>query len=105
MNRMLLATLLFGLTSGIAIADGFYQPIPYYNNDPFTFCTQGVPEDCWLPLNKELGTFTVTNPYCFNEASAALFATVCPKAFPLGGVPVKPPVKPAPTRDEANMDL
>lgn len=85
MNKLLLGTLLFGLTSGIAVADGFYTPIPYYNNNPFLFCTMGVPTDCWAPISKELGTFTVTNIYCYNPVSSALFAEVCPKAFPMGG--------------------
>jgi hypothetical protein len=85
MKKLLLGTLLFALTSGIAVADAFYTYIPYYNNDPFTFCTVGVPEDCWAPISKELGTFTVTNYYCYNAASSLLFAEVCPKAFPMDG--------------------
>jgi hypothetical protein len=100
MNKLLSATLLFGLTTGVAVADGFYLYIPYYNNDPFTFCTVGVPEDCWLPISKELGTFTVTNPKSFNSYSAGLFATVCPKAFPMGGS--APKVSSA-KRDDENM--
>lgn len=90
MKKLLLATLLFGLTTGVAAAEGyFYTFIPYYNNDPFTFCTYGVPEDCWLPLSKELGTYTVVYPYCFKPASALLFAEVCPHAFPMGASSAK----------------
>lgn len=63
-----------------------YETIPYYNNDPFTFCTLGVPQHCWMPISKELGTYAVTNQYCFNPHSAQIFARVCPKAFqPAGG--------------------
>lgn len=101
MKKLILATLLFGLTSGIAIADGFYEYIPYYNNDPFTFCTYGVPEDCWLPISKELGTYTVVHPYCFNSVSALMFARVCPKAFPMGGSSAK--VSSSSKRDNADL--
>lgn len=75
--------LLAGLfaTSTTALAQGFYEFIPYYNNDPFTFCTKGVLADCWAPVNPATGTYTITDQHCFNEASAALFARVCPHAF------------------------
>lgn len=85
MKKLLWTALLFCMTSGIAWADGYYEYIPYYNNDPFTFCTRGVPQDCWAPVSKELGIYTVTNQYCFNAYSANMFARVCPKAFPMGG--------------------
>lgn len=83
-----------------AQSDGYYEFIPYYNNDPFTFCTVGVPQDCWAPISKELGTYTVTNQYCFNPVSAQLFARVCPKAFPLaggalGGLSMRGPLDPS----------
>ncbi len=63
---------------------GFYTPIPYYGNNPFLFCTLGVPTDCWAPINPATGTFTVINPYCYNPVSSALYAQVCPQAFPKG---------------------
>lgn len=80
---LLLAAMLFTATSASA-QSGYYELIPYYNNDPFTFCTLGVPWDCWAPISPQLGTFTVTNPYCFNPTSAQQFARVCPKAFQQG---------------------
>jgi len=40
---LLLAALLFTGTSANAQSAGYYEFIPYYNNDPFTFCTLGVP--------------------------------------------------------------
>lgn len=83
-KSLLLAAMLFTVTSVNAQSGGYYEFIPYYNNDPFTFCTLGVPWDCWAPINPQLGTFTVTNPYCFNPTSAQQFARVCPKAFPQG---------------------
>ncbi len=71
--------------SGGAVARGYYDPIPYYGNDPFVFCTFGVPTDCWFPINPATGTFGIWNYYCFNPVSAAQYARVCPHAFvPLG---------------------
>jgi hypothetical protein len=83
MKKFLLTALLLGFSSA-AVAQAYYEPIPYYGNNPFIFCTVGVPQDCWAPISKELGTFTVTNYYCFNAYSALLFARVCPKAFAMG---------------------
>jgi len=100
MKKLLMGTLIFGLTSGIAAADGFYQYIPYYNNDPFTFCTYGVPEDCWFPISKELGTYGVISQYCFNPVSAQMFADVCPHAFPKGGSSAKMTTS---KRDDADL--
>lgn len=82
MKKFLLTTLLFGISTAAVAQE--YEFIPYYGNNPFIFCTVGVPQDCWAPISKELGTFTVTNYYCFNAYSAFLFARVCPKAFGLG---------------------
>lgn len=62
-----------------------YEFIPYYNNDPFTFCTLGYPAHCWAPISPQLGTYTVTIPKCFNPVSAQLYARVCPKAFQPAG--------------------
>lgn len=85
MKRYLFSAFL-GFWSATAAAEGYYRPIPYYGNDPFTFCTYGVPQDCWYPISKELGIYGVSNWYCFNIASAELFAEVCPKAFPMSSV-------------------
>ncbi|BDU23248.1 hypothetical protein [Dyella sp. GSA-30] len=83
MSIRILSVILVGLTTcQTALADkGYYEYLQYYNNDPFTFCTVGVPEDCWAPIDAATGTFTVTNQYCFNPVSAATFARVCPRAF------------------------
>lgn len=76
----LLSVSLF-ITNTAALAQGFYEYIPYYNNDPFNFCTHGVPEDCWEPVDPTTGTYAVTDEYCFNSVSASLYARVCPHAF------------------------
>lgn len=84
MKKSLLLILLLA-ASTTAVADGFYTPIPYYGNNPYVFCTVGVPWDCWAPVNPVTGAFTVTDPECFNPTSATLYATVCPQAFVTGG--------------------
>lgn len=64
-----------------ALAVAYYEPIPYYGNNPFIFCTVGVPQDCWVPINPAAGTYAITHHYCFNPVSAALYVRVCPRAF------------------------
>lgn len=71
--------------TGSSGGQGYYTYIPYRSNDPFVFCTEGVPEHCWVPLVPMLGTYTVTNQYCFNAASAQLYTEVCPQAMGQGG--------------------
>ena len=62
-TRILLAALLLAASMTQAHAQsgggGFYTPIPYYGNNPFLFCTLGVPTDCWAPINPATGTFTI----------------------------------------------
>lgn len=82
MKRWIITTA-FAAFSTSAVAQ-YYEPIRYYGDNPFIFCTFGVPQDCWAPISKELGLFTVTNYYCFNAYSALLFARVCPQAFGMG---------------------
>lgn len=84
---LFILTLLLGASAGQARGSGYYEFIPYYNNNPFLFCTLGVPEDCWAPVSPALGTFTVTNQYCYNPVSSALYARVCPHAFRSGTGP------------------
>ncbi|WP_147292926.1 hypothetical protein [Dyella psychrodurans] len=92
-----LTSLLAASTS--AVAQGYYEFIPYYGNNPFLFCTVGVPNDCWEPVSAQLGTYTITSNYCFNAYSANLFSRVCPRAFPQGlpggSAMVKPPSMPS----------
>ncbi|WP_155393138.1 hypothetical protein [Xanthomonas albilineans] len=84
-------------------ASAQYVFIPYYDNNPFLFCTMGVPADCWAPVNPASGAFVVTNSHCYNPVSSALYAQVCPMAFPNGvdGSGATPPASsstPAATR-------
>ena len=84
MSRNLLKTLVFaGLLTASAgsVAQGYYEFIPYYGNDPFVFCTFGVPSDCWYPIDPATGSFGIISQYCFNPVSAAQYARVCPHAF------------------------
>ncbi|MDF3981097.1 hypothetical protein P3W24_03520 [Luteibacter sp. PPL201] len=87
-------------SAGANAGKGYYQYIPYYNNDPFTFCTYGVPEDCWVPLDKTRGLYTVVNWYCFKPFSATLFSQVCPHAFEY----MYRPTTTSMTQDPANAD-
>lgn len=82
MKKPFLAALLLGLSAGVA-ANEF---IPYYGNNPFLFCTYGVPEDCWVPKHKEKGEYRVTDRKCFKSWSANLYSRVCKEAFPNGAV-------------------
>ncbi|GAA0909098.1 hypothetical protein GCM10009552_19300 [Rothia nasimurium] len=80
MNKYIIALLIGGLSAS-ATAGEF---IPYYGNNPFLFCTLGVPQDCWVPDQKEYGTYHKTGRHCFNPYSANLYSRVCPQAFPNG---------------------
>ncbi|HEY9130142.1 MAG TPA: hypothetical protein VIM98_00180 [Dyella sp.] len=80
MKKLFLLALLLTTSYGVA-AQGVYIPIPYYGNDPFTFCTLGWPPDCWAPIDPALGTFTITDPECYNPTSSALYVAICPAAF------------------------
>lgn len=99
MKRTLLRALLLGAllsASAGSVAQGYDEVIPYYGNDPFVFCTFGVPADCWLPLNPVTGAFTVTNRYCFNPLSAAQYVRVCPHALISVGQVSQPGTKDVP---------
>ncbi|ULU26919.1 hypothetical protein [Dyella terrae] len=78
--KPLLAVVLMAIGTS-AIATPFYKFIPYYDNNPFLFCTLGWPADCWAPLNPATGTYVVTDEECFNPVSAKLYTAVCPFAF------------------------
>jgi hypothetical protein len=83
-NAMSLRCAVFAMLTSAgagALAQGYYETIPYYGNDPFIFCTLGVPTDCWAPVNPAIGAFVVTNYYCFNAVSAAIYVRLCPHAF------------------------
>jgi hypothetical protein len=69
------------LTSAGASAQGYYEVIPYYGNDPFVFCTFGVVMDGWYPIDPVTGSYGIWDEYYFNPVSAAQYARVCPHAF------------------------
>lgn len=84
MKTMAWKTLLYAgllLASPGSSAQGYYEPIAYYGNDPFVFCTFGVVMDGWYPINPATGTYGVWDYYYFNPVSAAQFTRVCPHAF------------------------
>jgi hypothetical protein len=82
MKKIFLITLLFSLSAGAAAKEF----IPYYGNNPFLFCTYGVPEDCWVPKHKETGEYRITNRKCFKKPSADMYSRICKQAFPNGAV-------------------
>ena len=93
LGKMPMAAVAFALLLGAAGAAGAncasedpcYEYIPYYNNDPFTFCTQGVPWHCWAPISPQLGTYTVTELDCLPPGSVQLAARGGPLGFTVGG--------------------
>ncbi|GAA0693750.1 hypothetical protein FHW84_000464 [Dyella sp. SG562] len=80
MKKALLLILL--LAASTTASAQFFKAIPYYGNNPYLFCTLGMPSDCWLPSNPVTGSFTVTDWECFNPTSALVYEEICPKAFP-----------------------
>jgi len=74
--------LIFLLAASSTASAGFFKAIPYYGNNPYLFCTLGMPSDCWLPGDPVTGSIKVVHWSCFNPVSAAVYKDVCPKAFP-----------------------
>ncbi|WP_413623784.1 hypothetical protein [Luteibacter sp. Lutesp34] len=81
----------------LAQDSGFYKTIPYRDNDPFVFCTEGLKgwNKCWFPVDPANGTFMYTgvcdepNPkgrsWSFEDRdSLRLYQMVCPMAVQSG---------------------
>ncbi len=77
---------------------GFYKTIPYRDNDPFVFCTEGLKgwNKCWIPLDPASGTFMYTfecdepnpkgRPWSSDDReSLRYYQMVCPMALRSGG--------------------
>ncbi len=62
-------------------ATPWYEIVPY-GNDPFTFCTTGMPVDGWVAVNPATGTWTPIRHYP-NLFWTGAYERVCPKAFGL----------------------
>lgn len=68
--------------SNSALAIGMYMPVGR-DNDPFVFCTQGVPEDGWVAVNPLSGSWTAITEYP-NLQWIPAFEAVCPAAMSMG---------------------
>lgn len=51
--------------------------------DPFVFCTEGVPDHCWVALDPLSGTW---EPICYyvNTTWIPTFMQICPRAMSMG---------------------
>ena len=53
------------------------------SNDPFVFCSEGVPQDGWVAVNPVSGTWTPISQYV-NYQWIATYEYICPKAYGVG---------------------
>jgi hypothetical protein len=55
-------------------------------NDPFTFCTEGVPRDGWIATNPLAGAWTPIRacPACPNLSWVPVYTAICPLAMSIG---------------------
>ena len=53
------------------------------SGDPFVFCTEGVPEHCWVSVNPLVGA---REPICYyvNYEWISTFEQICPRAMSMG---------------------
>ncbi|WP_454831790.1 hypothetical protein [Pseudoxanthomonas wuyuanensis] len=61
---------------------GYYTVVPY-NNNPFVFCTEGMPSHGWIGVNPATGAWTPISNYV-NYQWIATYVYICPKAFNSG---------------------
>lgn len=60
---------------------GVYAVVPYGNN-PFIFCTKGMPTDGWVAINPYLGTWTTISQYP-NLYWVPTYQYICPRGAPI----------------------
>jgi len=66
------------------ISPGVYAEVPY-NNNPFLFCTLGMPQDGWVAVNWRTGTWKPITQYP-NLRWVPTYVRICPAAArPAGG--------------------
>ncbi len=53
------------------------------SNDPFVFCSEGVPQDGWVAVNPVQGTWTAISQYV-NYQWIPTYMYICPKAYGVG---------------------
>jgi hypothetical protein len=64
-------------------SQGYYQEVGR-SNDPFVFCTEGVPEDFWIATDPLHGLYQVIDEYYYNPRWIEAYQTICPKAMATG---------------------
>lgn len=72
------------------IPPGVYAEVPY-NNNPFLFCTLGMPEHGWIASNPRNGQWQAISQYV-NWQWIPTYMYICPAGFrPAGGgAPYRP---------------
>jgi len=53
------------------------------SGDPFVFCTEGMPQHCWVALNPLAGTTMKICKY-YNRMWIETYRKICPKAMRMG---------------------
>lgn len=67
-------------TASAQLPRGVYAVVPYGNN-PFLFCTKGMPTDGWIPINPYTGTWKPIR-HTPNLYWVATYTAICPKGNP-----------------------
>ena len=76
--------LLLLLTITTNVFSQIYLPVGR-QNDPFVFCTEGVPQDNWMALNPVTGTWNcIACSLPVNMEWIAAYETICPAAMSMG---------------------
>lgn len=94
LKKILLGSITFSLLLVLEIAansaiaspvSGHYSPVGR-SNDPFVFCTQGVREHNWAPVNPLAGTWRCTRRCKYvNKYWIPTYQRICPAAMSRGG--------------------
>lgn len=83
--HLILALALYSLpATAHKISSGAYAQVPYSNN-PFLFCTLGMPKDGWIAVNWRIGKWKPITQYP-NLRWVPTYRRICPAAAkPAGG--------------------
>lgn len=85
LHRNLLGTLLFNILLISSVSAAGVYSIVGRSNDPFVFCTKGVPLHNWTPVNPSRGTWRcLTSCKYVNYQWISTYTSICPAAFSTG---------------------
>lgn len=79
LKLLLVSSALIPAASFSQVTGGVYAVVPYDNN-PFLFCTLGMPSDGWKAINPATGTWTAIRHYP-NLYWVPTYQAICPRAF------------------------